>query len=625
MGTIATDFAARFSLFELAIRATIALATAALVCWFLRRSSAAIRHRIWLLGLAASVAVPIAALTLPGISLPVFTASMPQATPPSFTESDSVTTRADNVLTRPATNIERTLPADSQAAAAPNVVQETDITRTSGAPARQHGWALEQVLSLFWLLGCATGVCVFLIAGLWQWLQVSRMQTLRETDWQQAVDSAASRLSLTRHVTTRVSNGQQVPAVFGLFRATLIVPADWQRWSVEQREYILLHELAHIQRRDVAAQVFARLAVLAQWFNPLAWYAGRQLRVERELASDDCVLRTGCSASNYAQQLLLTVKQHRPMPTPLAVAMAHSARLDDRVQAILDPQKNRDAPGLRSFAVAIALTMFGCVAIGATTPTTANAVVPIAALPSDPAPRRPGNAAPATAALRTEASQTGEPMIDDSNYREGYFGYGGKFYPLAADGNQFEVSIKTTFGLQRTLIVSAEADRDHLKQHFDFNRMNGFVAFDVRVPFDYSQLANQSYDGTLTDDDDVSVYTEIHEFAEQQSLEILDRSDEGYLMKAGWILEGGRVATAFGRFRFSKVTVYTNDKTFGARRRKLIEDHGENIPADELKQLDSDMCESAWKELESIAPKARSQYTLTGTDKGNIVRFSPKD
>ena len=510
MGTFATnftDFAAGFSLFELAIRATIALATAALVCWLLRRRSAAIRHRIWLLGLAASVAVPIAALTVPGIPLPVFAANIPQTTLPSSTESDSVTTRADNVLTRPATNIERTLPADSQAAAAPNV-QETDITRTSGAPARQHGWALEQVLSLSWLLGCAIGMCVFLIAGMWQWLQVSRMQTLRDTDWQQSVDSTGSRLKLTRHVTTRISNGQQVPAVFGLFRATLIVPADWQRWSAEQRECILLHELAHIQRRDVAAQVFARLAVLAQWFNPLAWYAGHQLRVERELASDDCVLRTGCSASNYAQQLLLTVKQHRPMPTPLAVAMAHSARLDDRVQAILDPQKNRDAPGLRSFAIAIALTMIGCVAIGATTPTTINAVIPIAAQPSDPAPRRPGNAAPATAASQAKASQTGEPMIDDSNYREGHFGYGGKFYPLDPEKTHFEVSIKTTVGLQRTLIVSAEADRDHLKQHFDFNRMNGFVAFDVRVPFDYSQLANQSYDGTLTDDDDVSVYTE---------------------------------------------------------------------------------------------------------------------
>ena len=53
MGTFATDitdFAAGFSLFELAIRATIALATAALVCLLLRRRSAAIRHRIWLLG-----------------------------------------------------------------------------------------------------------------------------------------------------------------------------------------------------------------------------------------------------------------------------------------------------------------------------------------------------------------------------------------------------------------------------------------------------------------------------------------------------------------------------------------------------------------------------------------------
>ena len=225
-------------------------------------------------------------------------------------------------------------------------------------------------------------MCIFLVAIFQQWIRIRRMESLEDAEWQQAVCSAATRLKLTRPITTLVADDQRVPAVFGLIRSTLVVPGEWQTWSDEQRDCILLHELAHVQRRDVATQVFARFAVLLQWFNPLAWYAARQLRVERELASDDCVLRTGCPASKYAEQLLLTVQRHQPARIALGVAMAHSDRLEDRVRAILNPRLNRKTVGRRSFAVTSVLTLMCCVAIGAMTPT--NGPVPITGLQSDP-------------------------------------------------------------------------------------------------------------------------------------------------------------------------------------------------------------------------------------------------
>ncbi len=215
-------------------------------------------------------------------------------------------------------------------------------------------------------------------------------------------------------------------------------------------------------------------------------------------------------------------------------------------------------------------------------------------------------------------------MIDDSSYRRDHFCYKEKFYPLEADRTYFSVVIRTTFGLQRTLIASAEADREYLKQHFDFSRLNGFVAFDLNASFDWMQLPHQSYDGALTDDDDVNIYTEMHEFAERQSLEILDRIDDRYLMKLGWILEDNRVTTAFGTFRFSGITVYANDKIFGARRRKLIEEFGDSIPVGAANQLDSDMCEFAWEQVENIDPQARSQYNDPTVSPGNKVHFTPR-
>ena len=88
--------------------------------------------------------------------------------------------------------------------------------------------------------------------------------------------------------------------------------------------------------------------MLAYSFNPLVWSAVRQLRAERELASDDCVLQAGQAASDYAEQLLRsTLRTCRPARLEFGVAMADSARLDQRMLAILDPQRPRDTAGRR--------------------------------------------------------------------------------------------------------------------------------------------------------------------------------------------------------------------------------------------------------------------------------------
>jgi len=47
---------------------------------------------------------------------------------------------------------------------------------------------------------------------------------------------------------------------------------------------VLLHELAHVLRRDAVAQLVADAACAVQWWNPLAWLVASRLRVERELA-----------------------------------------------------------------------------------------------------------------------------------------------------------------------------------------------------------------------------------------------------------------------------------------------------------------------------------------------------
>ncbi|MGH7136765.1 MAG: M56 family metallopeptidase, partial [Pirellulales bacterium] len=152
---------------------------------------------------------------------------------------------------------------------------------------------------------------------------------------------------------------------WGLLRPMVLVPEDWRDWPPERQRCVLLHELAHVKRLDVVFQMIGRLAAALYWFNPLVWFAVRQLRIERELACDDCVLASGERASDYARELLKIAKLYRPRPLAAGVAMAHSARLDRRVLRILDRARARwpmSPRAARSLFVTAAVLVLGVAA-----------------------------------------------------------------------------------------------------------------------------------------------------------------------------------------------------------------------------------------------------------------------
>ena len=100
---------------------------------------------------------------------------------------------------------------------------------------------------------------------------------------------------------------------------------------------MLLHELAHVRRRDCLTQLAASTTCALYWMNPLAWYAAKALRRERERACDDAVLAAGTAGPTYAEHLLDVARAARHVTTPTwsgGVAMAHRSELEGRLMAI---------------------------------------------------------------------------------------------------------------------------------------------------------------------------------------------------------------------------------------------------------------------------------------------------
>lgn len=102
---------------------------------------------------------------------------------------------------------------------------------------------------------------------------------------------------------------------------------------------MLLHELAHIQRRDIASQVFANAVTALWWFQPMVWIARRQLRRESEHSCDALAIGLGVRPSEYASELLDIARElrWRSVWSLSAVAMARPSGLESRLLAILSP------------------------------------------------------------------------------------------------------------------------------------------------------------------------------------------------------------------------------------------------------------------------------------------------
>jgi beta-lactamase regulating signal transducer with metallopeptidase domain len=313
------------------VRASALLSVAALTDLVLRRAPAATRHLVWTLAIGALLALPIASTVLPA-----WTVSIPIA-PPVAAPVVSTTTTMSNVVVAPE-------------AASPAMAQ-TASPRVS---------AIAAVYVLY-----AAGIVVLLVRLLLESVAVRRLTrtstNVSDTAWCALLDEAATQLGVAKNVRLLRNQRDVMPMTFGSIAPTIVLPASADEWTDERRRAVLLHELAHVARRDCLVQRFAAVACALYWPHPGVWWAAKRLRTERELACDDRVLNSGAVARDYAGHLLEIAHTFRAAPAPAtALGMARARQLERRLLAILDEARNRAALGrLRGgILVAVAIAVF---------------------------------------------------------------------------------------------------------------------------------------------------------------------------------------------------------------------------------------------------------------------------
>lgn len=322
-------------LLDSGIKGIVLLALAALIVLSMRRSSASARHLVWALALCGLLLLPIVSFIMPAWQLPILPRDIkpvPQSAPARSPRIETAPTASIVMIARPATT-RPTRPIESAPTPmpVPESVQKPELPPAFWAIAI---WLALAVLILAPLAGGTIAVAHMIRSG----------RPVAET-FLMLVQRLSASIGLRRRVQVLASPPETMPMVIGLFRSTMLLPDCAREWPDEKRRAVLLHELAHIKRRDCLTHALARIAVALNWFNPLAWIAIRQMRIERERACDDLVLTAGERPSTYADHLLEIARtmQAGTLASAAAITMAKRSQLEGRLLAILDAGRNRGA------------------------------------------------------------------------------------------------------------------------------------------------------------------------------------------------------------------------------------------------------------------------------------------
>jgi uncharacterized protein YjbI with pentapeptide repeats/beta-lactamase regulating signal transducer with metallopeptidase domain len=349
----------------------------------IRSLDATSRHVLWTVALCTTALLPLVVLSA-GVARSHYGPSVVSAGAPAAAHgSDVAVPRPDGV---------------ARESASPRGERRSGRL---GAWQPQLGRGAALAVASLWLAGALAG-----LAGLVH--GVARVRGLKRRSSPLDARLAAELPWLTenhgreREIYLRLSYEIETPVAVGFRRPVILIPTELAaQGGLAAIEGLVMHEHAHLRRRDDWTNLAGRVVERVFWFNPLVWLFGRRIALERELAADDAVVAATGRPHEYARSLWQLAREMR-MPEHSVVApgaLSTRKAIALRIEALLE--RRRVSGRWRVLATFfVALTAIGCtVAAAANAP---NVPLPAALQLTLPVPASVASR-PATAPLLAHA------------------------------------------------------------------------------------------------------------------------------------------------------------------------------------------------------------------------------
>ena len=342
-----------FSL-NILLKATLLLSFGILILQFLRKKAATLRYFICTMLLLGIIILPLLhshvpkwTFTLDENDFPIAENLFPHAPPSSETQATQIL--ADSFV--PIWEGEK--------------LDTTPGYKAENSPEKLPIWQTlshSLILQFIWI-----GVFLILFArfmnSFFRVYRISRRaSSFSHPELQGILQTSPIPDSLFQNVSILSSDCIKTPMTWGAFRPIILLPSSAVEWSEEELEIALLHEFAHIVRKDYVFHLLAIGVSFVYWFHPLVWWLRNIQIQEREKACDEWVLSQGISPTLYAEKLLAIAQRISRRKPLLATPMAQYADMRRRIVGILNFQTTSRKLGL--FQRICSLIIGVCVLIG---------------------------------------------------------------------------------------------------------------------------------------------------------------------------------------------------------------------------------------------------------------------
>ncbi len=224
-------------------------------------------------------------------------------------------------------------------------------------------WALD----IFLVWAVIAGMALLRIGvGLWQLRKLrASCAVIDGTALDPVLRETLRGFQSVRSVTLCQSDRLKVPTAIGFLKPLIVIPT-WalHELSAAELNSILIHELAHLRRRDDWTNLAQQVLKALLFFHPAVWWIEGKLALEREMACDDAVLAATANPRGYAQ-CLISVAEKSFMRRGLALAQAAVNRMRQtslRVSQILDVNRSSAVRVWKPALYSVAAFFVACLA-----------------------------------------------------------------------------------------------------------------------------------------------------------------------------------------------------------------------------------------------------------------------
>lgn len=148
-----------------------------------------------------------------------------------------------------------------------------------------RGW--ETWLPLLWLAGAAVLVLRIVVQNVVFYRRLRWAPTVTNTEAWQTLEECRQEMGVRHRLVLVETDLVRSPALYGFLRLHLLLPPNTMATlTPDELRFVLMHELAHVKRRDMEVNWLVTVLQVIHWFNPLVWLGFRRMAADRELAAD---------------------------------------------------------------------------------------------------------------------------------------------------------------------------------------------------------------------------------------------------------------------------------------------------------------------------------------------------